>query len=409
MSTSPTIPAVGPDGQRCAQEVELILPDPQDPVAVAMSRRGIFICRAGQPIARRVDALIENAPGRVPVTELRLGKHVVWDEKRAAYVATQAGHAALLQGRLDVSDTLELSDDIDGVNGALVYDGPLILHHNVLDLAVLKATGNITVHGSIEAAEVHAGGDLHVLHGICGKEKGRVSAHGKITTRFLTNAHVTSGGDMVVGNEIVNSHLHCGGLLKVEQGAIVAGHAVALGGILCHAAGSDVGVKTLLEVGLGLEGYTATAEAIAKAELSRQKASEIRSAVGPLMAHAKSLTAAQKEKATELLFAADEAETHANEALAAAERTKSTVQTSLSAKILVSGLLHPGVVIRFPIAEAMVRVPQRGPLEIVLSNKGGEMHIAVVDRCRNTSLALPSLPSANGSVAIARKILGMPA
>ena len=127
------------------------------------------------------------------------------------------------------------------------------------------------------------------------------------------------------------------------------------------------------------------------------------------MARAKSLTAAQKEKATELLFAADEAEAAANVALASLEQSKTALQSSLSAKIAVSGVLHPGVIIRFPIAEALLAVAMRGPLEIVLCTKGGATYIAAVDRCRNTSVPLPSLPSADGRVEAVRKMLAGPA
>ena len=404
MRTSPTV--VEPAAET-HQEVELIPPSPEDAAATAMARRGVLLCRSGQPVARVVEALVDapRNPLRALRGDLRPGKFVVWDEKLTAYVARKAGHVWLRQNRLEIDDLLELSEDIDGSTGPVTYEGQLTIHRNILDLAVVTAAGNITVHGTIEAAEVHAGGELHVHHGICGKEKGHITAQGRITARFVTNARIAAGGDILISNEVVNSHLTCGSVLKVEQGTILAGHAVALGGITCHTAGSDVGVKTILEAGLAPERYTAIRNTITTAELTRQKAHEIRSAVEPLLARAKTLTAAQKEKATELLYSADEAEARANDALLALEHTKTSLQTSMNTKICVASLLHPGVIVRYPVAEGLVTMPMRGPLEIILRTTGGETHILVIDRCRNTSTPLQSLPGAEGQADIARKIL----
>jgi uncharacterized protein len=408
--TNPSVQAPAP-AAAARPVVCLLAADPADAAAVAMARRGILICRAGQPVARVVE-VASNAAGYASGTapaELRVGQFVEWDDKSAAYVARKAGHAWLQRGRLEVEDTLELADDIDGATGAIQFEGPLTLHRNILDSASVRAAGTITVHGTIEAAEVHAGGDLHVHHGICGKEKGVASAQGRVTARFITNARVTSGGDMLIANEVVNSYLTCGGLLKVDQGTILAGHAISLGGISCHTAGSDAGARTVLEAGLAAECYDAVQKTVAAAETSLQKVQEIRKIVEPLMRHAKSLTPAQKEKATELLFAADEAEARANKDMAAVAQSKATLRTCLGTRILVSSLLHPGVIIRYPVAEAVVDARWRGPVEIALQLQGSEAHVMVIDRCRNITKPLPVVPNAEARMEFVRRFLAGPA
>ncbi len=393
--------------QPIRQEVQLILPNTDDPSAVAMSRRGILTCKAGQAIARRVDIPGEcpRDPDHILLAELRLGKHIAWDAKQGAFASDVSGRVLVRQNKIDIEEVLELTEDIDSINGILTYGGQLVLRGNVLDLATIRTTGNTVVHGSIEAAEVHTEGDLHVMHGICGKERGHASARGCITTRFVTNARATSGGNMIIANEIINSHLYCGGFLKVEHGTIVGGHAIAREGIQCHSAGSEAGVKTILEVGFPHEQYVAIEQRLITAKSHRQKAQDIRNAVGPLMARAKTLTAAQKEKATELLFAADEAETQSNEAIAAVEQSRASLLTCLGSKIILSGMLYPGVTIRFPTAEALATAQIRGPVEVVLSSKDNESQIVVIDRCRNTRIPLQPVPSVGGAVDVARRIL----
>jgi ribosomal protein L17 len=248
-----------------------------------------------------------------------------------------------------------------------------------------------------------------VHHGICGKEKGVATAQGRLTARFITNARVTSGGDMLIANEVVNSYLTCGGVLKVDQGTILAGHIIALADIHCHTAGSDAGARTIIEVGLAAECYDAIQKTVAAAEVSLQKAREIRGIVEPLMTHAKSLTAAQKEKATELLFAADEAEARSNKDLAVVAQSKSTLRTCLDTRIVVASLLHPGVIIRYPVAEALVDARWRGPVEIALQFHGSDAHVVVIDRCRNTATPLPNVPNADARMEFARHFLAGPA
>jgi hypothetical protein len=393
-----------------AQVLRLFVAHPEDAAAAAMARRGIVVCRPGQPVARLVN-VPPDAPGPragIPAAECRFGPSVAWDAKLAAYVARKAGHALLRNGKLDVDDTLTLADDIDGATGPVTYDGQLVVCRNILDSAVVSATGTITVHGAIEAAEIRAGGDLHVHHGICGKEKGTAAVQGRLTARFVTNARATAGGDMLIANEIVNSRLLCGGQLRVDNGTILAGHAIALRGIHCHTAGSDAGAKTILEIGMAPESYVAIENALAAAEASLQKARDIRGTVEPLMAHAKNLTPAQKEKATELLFAADEAETRARHDLAAVEGHKAALQTSLDTRIVVAGLLHPGVLVRFPVAAALVAARLRGPVEIALQNCRGDFQVVAIDRCRNTVTPLPACSAADASFDFARRFLAGP-
>jgi uncharacterized protein len=388
-------------------EVELIPLSPDDPLAAAMARRGVTLCRAHQPVARRVESPQHNLD-RPLLSELRAGRLVAWDEAAAVFVARKSGHVWLRQGRLEVEDTLDFHDDIDAATGPFFFDGDLVLHKNVLDSASVKAAGNITLHGAVEAAELHAGGDLVVHHGICGKDRGQISARRNLSARFITNARVSAGADLLVANEIVNSHILCGGALKAPNGTILAGHAIAQTGILCHTVGSEVGQATTLEIGLAPDAYASIQKTIAAADAARQKAREIRAIVEPLLARAKSLTAAQKEKATELLFTADQADTSANQALAAFESSRTALHNCLGTRITVSSLVHPGVLIRFPLAEGMVTSRLRGPIDIALENHGSESRVVLIDASRNRVTPLPPPPGSLGQQSPAFRILFQP-
>jgi hypothetical protein len=389
------------------REVVLVPPGPDDPATLAMARRGILICRAGQAVARIIEVPFDapaHASGIGP-EELRPGRFVKWDDQAAAYVAEKPGHVLLQRGRLEVNDTLELLEDIDAATGPVQYEGQLVVHRGILDSALVKAAGAITVQGAVEAAEVHAGGDLHVHHGICGKERGAVSAAGRLTARFITNAQARSGGDMLIANEIINSHVICGGALKAENSTILGGHVIALGGIHCHTAGSEAGIKTILEAGLAPERYDDLEKIVAAAEASLQQVRDIRAKVEPLLARAKNLTAAQKEKATELLFSADEADARARKELVAAAQLRNALRTCLGTHIVVASLLCPGVTVRYPIAGGMVMARLRGPVEITLQTHGSDAQVVVIDRYHNSITPLAGVPAAPAATDFIRRLL----
>ena len=123
--------------------------------------------------------------------------------------------------------------------------------------------------------------------------------------------------------------------------------------------------------------------------VKRQKAKEIRDIVQPLMAHQKSLSAAQKEKATELLYMADQMDSDAqkmSQRLATLERP---VQTAIAGAIRIASTLHPGVVIRFPNVRACVKDGMRGPLTLRQFVSGTQQSIVAIDDSRGTKTALP--------------------
>src|SRR5207248_3561064 len=108
---------------------------------------------------------------------------------------------------ISVEEKLELFEDLDFAGGKIDFPGPVTIHKNVLDSVELAAAGDITVDGSIEAANVTCSKNLLVHHGICGKERGRIVVHGNIHARFASNSNLDAAGDIHMDNEVGNSRI----------------------------------------------------------------------------------------------------------------------------------------------------------------------------------------------------------
>ena len=56
-----------------------------------------------------------------------------------------------------------------------------------------------------DRARLTPGGSVNIGRGIFGKERGMIRAQGDVNVTFLQNATVYAGGDINVGNQILNS------------------------------------------------------------------------------------------------------------------------------------------------------------------------------------------------------------
>jgi hypothetical protein len=332
-----------------------------------LAHQHVRLCTAGQTIASVTASAEALAPQAIvePLDSVRLGKNVAWNKTGDAIVANVTGHVLFKHGEISASETLNLAVDLDA-GMPIDFPGEVVISGNVLDQAKLSARGNITIHGAIEAADVSLTGDLTVQRGICGKSKGRVSAGGFVDARFISNANVTAGGDVRVQNEIGNSHVTCKGKFEADGASLLSSHITAGAGISCHSAGSSAGFKTILELGIDPKELAEAHKIVTQLADQRAKAQEIRSKVEPLLKNQRSLTPQQKEKATELLYLADEADAGASKVAQSLNPLRDRLGALQSAEIRIAGTLYANVILRCLGHEAMTTAALKGPIRITL-------------------------------------------
>jgi uncharacterized protein (DUF342 family) len=329
-------------------------------------------------------------PLPIPADGLTLGRHVAWTPDRLVIVAERAGHIVLRHTTLCVEETLDVVDDLGAHAGAVDFPGPVLVRKSILDGVSLAATGEITVHGSIEAATIRGEADVTVHHGICGKEQGRVTARGTVRARFASNAHIAAGADVQIKNEVANSHIDCGGAFLGDGASVLSGEVTARRGITCDTAGSEAGLRVVLDLGLPDADLQRLGKLADRFKSLQHLAHHVRSTVEPLMQDPRRLTPAQKEKATELLFSATEAEGNAAEALRALEGPWQQVETAKKAAIVIKGMLYTGVTLRIGGVEAAVHKVLRGPLKAVREDAPGAPGIALFDGHNRRVATLPA-------------------
>ncbi len=160
------------------------------------------------------------------------------------------GHVNLIEGTVFVSGVLEL-ENVDVSTGDVNFEGNVTVNGNVATGYKINATGDIEIKGIIEAAVVTAGGNITVAKGINGMSKGLVKAGGNVASKYINSATVEAG-DMIRTELILNSEVSAGKKIVVQgkKGFITGGHVRSGCEIEAKIIGSDMGVDTVIEVGV---------------------------------------------------------------------------------------------------------------------------------------------------------------
>lgn len=160
--------------------------------------------------------------------------------------------------------------EVDSVNldtGNIDFDGSLKVRGDIVAGMRVHVTGDVAVAGTIEAADVHAGGDITVNGGIVGMadtvatdgQTQSRAAHlvcgGSVKARFISHARIDARKIVAVEREIRQSLVDAGDCVVVgppgsQKGAIVGGRVRATMSVQSGVLGSMSAVRTEVQVGL---------------------------------------------------------------------------------------------------------------------------------------------------------------
>ncbi len=218
---------------------------------------------------QKIQGEMENFPGFQPGANLEIdsGRPAVW-------VATIDGCLSVQHDTVDVLELLSIEGDVDLNTGNIRYHGSVRVAGGIRPGMIVNAGGDIMVGGEIEQAELRCGGSLYVAGGIIGKGKRKITAGHMVVAAFIQNSNVYAGGDVLVSRYIVNSMIFSGDSIQVgpDPGRIISGIVVAGHGIEAVEAGNSSASFTILRAGLGNELHERLEAARAKTdELDHKK------------------------------------------------------------------------------------------------------------------------------------------
>lgn len=300
--------------------------------------------------------------------DIRPGPNVKAHKKnnKLELFATARGRVRWASGVLAVDRIRTISGNVGVADGHLTCPEELMIQGDVAAGSEITSDATIEIQGTVESANIRAGGSLVVGGGIAGAEGRSVKVQGGIHTTYILGAYIEAGKDIVVQNEIMQSTVKTLGGVIIPKGRLVGGKVTALGGIVVGEAGSDGQVPTEL---IAAEDYSLPGKIAAKEDevVPLQKEVErIREAVDPLMARQKELSAKQREAATEWLMKAAEMEGAVERVKAETQEIKADSRARAKPHIFIGGVLYPGTTLRIAGAKLRATKAVQGPLKAVL-------------------------------------------
>jgi len=194
----------------------------------------------GQPIAAK--------PGKDIMLPIGKNVHAVDNTK---IVASIAGQLMIVNNKINVIPVIEVKGDIDFSTGNIDFVGNVIIRGSVQAGFTVKAEGNVEVSGTVSGGTVE-GKNVIIRMGIQGMQRGYVKASENVVAKFIENATVYAGKDIVVSEVVLHSKLFSGkkALIEGKRGLIAGGQVIAGEEIRAKVAGTQLAATTDLEVGI---------------------------------------------------------------------------------------------------------------------------------------------------------------
>ena len=216
-------------------------------------KAGDVICDILPPKPGEAGVRVDGAalePAAVKPAVVPAGPNTSISEDGTKLVATKEGHLEFDGSKFCVKVLLDIPGDVDYNTGNIEYNGDVHIRGDVRETFVVKATGNITVDGLVEAATVEAGGDVLISCGVHGDGNAIIKSGGNLRAKYLDNC-VAYAGKSVFADSIIASQVYSDESIQVNtgRGVIIGGTLVAAQSIKARTVGTESGRKTELELG----------------------------------------------------------------------------------------------------------------------------------------------------------------
>ncbi|WEM44879.1 FapA family protein (plasmid) [Photobacterium sp. DA100] len=246
----------------------ILKPQVTDDGKVDMRDLGDLITvKAGQPLMKRVPAT-EGVPGftvqgkALPAkpgkdSEFQPGDGTMISELDTnLLLAEQSGIPVRKPRGMQVDEALTLKG-VNVATGHIDFDGSILITGDVTPGMRVSATGNITVAGFVELADLKAGGDISIIKGIIGRKHDgsklgcSIEAKGNVTSKFAQFAEITCGQNAQFTLHVLHSVIRAEGEVIVmdqfkRQGTLSGGVTEAGYSIRVVNLGALAGIPTVV-------------------------------------------------------------------------------------------------------------------------------------------------------------------
>lgn len=143
------------------------------------------------------------------------------DDDENLLIANITGMPKYKEKKMWVDDTF-ICNGVNVGTGHINYDGAVLVNGDVTEKMNITATGDVTINGFVESANIHAGGDIIITEGAMGKVNDasteystRLTANGSVHIQHGQGLDISCSGNVTIGRQLAYSRIVCGGSVTV--------------------------------------------------------------------------------------------------------------------------------------------------------------------------------------------------
>ncbi|KAB3535855.1 FapA family protein [Alkaliphilus pronyensis] len=192
----------------------------------------------------------ELKPKQGKEARYKAGKNTVEGEDSLKLYSSTDGQVSIEDGKITVSEVYNIIGNVDNSTGNINFNGSVVVKGNVKSGFVIRAEGNIEVHGVVEGATLIAKGDILLNRGVQGNYQCYLECNGNLIAKYIENAKIKCNGNLQA-DCILHSEVFTKGkiLLTGKKSLVVGGDIKAGEELRTKTIGSHMGTITKIEVG----------------------------------------------------------------------------------------------------------------------------------------------------------------
>ena len=372
LGTWTRVAAGTPPKDGAAARIEELVPDPGgitgetgediEKARVDLRERNLIRnVKKGDVIARKIP-LVEGQDGmdvsgrpirarKAKDVRLVPGPGTVLSEDGLTLLATAGGHLVREGGRFSVQRVFEVKGNVDYGTGNLECEGGILVRGSVAEGFSLKAREDLEVHGIVEGAALSAGGRMILKSSVRGMGRGILSCGGDLFVEYADQCRIRAGKDVRFGKALLHCDLEVEGSVladREDRGAIVGGVCRAGGTLACAVLGSEMGARTIVQVGVSPKLLEKKNQLSAKRAELLEKEAQIRKNISFLakQAEQKGLSSSQEVLARELIALSGRVREEIEKAETFLQEIEKAIQSAKNrGEVLVRGYCYPEVTV----------------------------------------------------------------
>ncbi|PKR78646.1 hypothetical protein CEY16_02500 [Halalkalibacillus sediminis] len=190
---------------------------------------------------------IPAKPGKV--VSLKAGENTKLDNDSSTIYSTNSGQVSLTEKKILVLPIYEVNDSLDMKIGNIDFNGSIVIKGDVPNGFNLKARGDITIYGLVEAANLEAGSSIFIREGVSAQGKGFIKAGVDIQVGNINQGNVEAGRNLMVENSILHSEVIAREIVYCQRGNVIGGSTSAGKRVQGKDVGNRMNTKTFIYLG----------------------------------------------------------------------------------------------------------------------------------------------------------------